>query len=64
MNLFEPVWPWQKPKGMHWRTFAKLTAQEERYNCASLLALLAWLEKERSSQPRHKADVRIGDASQ
>jgi hypothetical protein len=45
MSLFEPVWPWQKPKGMHWRPFARLTAREQRYYQASLLALRAWLDK-------------------
>jgi hypothetical protein len=29
-NLTEPVWPWHKPKGMHWRTWERLRAQEEQ----------------------------------
>ena len=29
-NLTEPVWPWNKPKGMHWRTWERLRAQEEQ----------------------------------
>lgn len=27
-NLTQPINAWQKPKGMHWRTFARLVAQE------------------------------------
>ena len=50
-SLFEPLGPWYKPKGMHWRTFAKLTAREEHYYRASLSVLRAWLEKERSFKP-------------
>jgi len=29
-NLTEPIWPWNKPKGMHWRTWERLRAQEEQ----------------------------------
>jgi hypothetical protein len=29
-NLTEPVWPWNKPKGMHWRTWERLRQQEEQ----------------------------------
>ena len=29
-NLTEPVWPWHKPKGMHWRTWERLRQQEEQ----------------------------------
>ena len=44
-SLFEPLGLWHKPKGMHWRTFAKLTAREQRYYQASLSVLRAWLNK-------------------
>jgi len=30
------IWPWQKPKGMHWSTFERLVAEAE---CADRLAL-------------------------
>ena len=30
------IWPWQKPKGMHWSTFERLVAKAE---CADRLAL-------------------------
>ncbi len=36
-NLFEPIW--EKPKGMHWRTFRRLQAAEERANDASAVAM-------------------------
>ena len=26
----ESIWPWHKPKGMHWRTWERLRAQEEQ----------------------------------
>lgn len=29
-NLTEPVWPWNKLKGMHWRTWERLRKQEEQ----------------------------------
>jgi len=29
-NLMESIWPWNKPKGMHWRTWERLRAQEEQ----------------------------------
>jgi len=29
-NLTEPIWPWNKPKGMHWRTWERLRQQEEQ----------------------------------
>ena len=29
-NLMESVWPWNKPKGMHWRTWERLRQQEEQ----------------------------------
>jgi hypothetical protein len=47
MSLFEPVYPWQKPKGMHWSTFAKLAAREAHYHRATLSVLHAWLAKKR-----------------
>jgi hypothetical protein len=39
-SLFEPVW--QKPKGMHWKTFQRLREKERIANQASLAA---WLGK-------------------
>ena len=27
-NLLESLWPWNKPKGMHWRTWERLRTQE------------------------------------
>ena len=47
-NLTEPVWPWNKPKGMHWRTWERLRAQEEqahRVVLADLGAALARLRR-------------------
>ena len=38
-NLCEPLGPWHKPKGMHWKTFSRLVAQEQSYNQASILCL-------------------------
>jgi hypothetical protein len=29
-NLMESIWPWNKPKGMHWRTWERLRQQEEQ----------------------------------
>jgi hypothetical protein len=31
-DLTEPIW--QKPKGMHWKTFERLIAEEEKANYA------------------------------
>jgi hypothetical protein len=28
-NLMDPLWPWKKPKGMHWRTWEQLCRQEK-----------------------------------
>jgi hypothetical protein len=50
MSLLEPVRSWHKPKGMHWHTFARLTAREKRYYQASLSVLRAWLNKEKFSR--------------
>jgi hypothetical protein len=47
-NLTEPVWPWNKPKGMHWRTWERLRAQEEqahRLVLADLEGALVWLRR-------------------
>jgi hypothetical protein len=38
-NLWLPLEPGCKPKGMHWHTFDRVVAREKRYNAASL----AWL---------------------
>jgi hypothetical protein len=35
-NLFERLGPWDKPQGMHWRTFYRLMAKEQRYQRAML----------------------------
>jgi hypothetical protein len=40
-DLTEPVS--EKPKGMHWRTFARLCEREQRANSAADEALLQWL---------------------
>jgi hypothetical protein len=29
-NRMESIWPWNKPKGMHWRTWERLRQQEEQ----------------------------------
>jgi len=47
-NLTEPIWPWQKPKGMHWRTWERLQQQEEhahRLVLADLAGFLARLQR-------------------
>ncbi len=36
-DLFEPIW--EKPKGMHWRTFRRLQATEEWANNESTIAI-------------------------
>jgi hypothetical protein len=36
-NLFEPIW--EKPKGMHWRTFDRLVREDEIANYASMFAM-------------------------
>jgi hypothetical protein len=56
MNLLEPIYPWQKPKGMHWTTFERLQQQEERAHAAVLWAMNAWL-----SRLRRKAESRDHD---
>jgi hypothetical protein len=38
-NLFDPVWSWNKPKGMHWKTFWRLVEREKYYNQESLMCL-------------------------
>jgi hypothetical protein len=32
----DTIWPWQKPKGMHWRTFERLVAEAERADYQAL----------------------------
>jgi hypothetical protein len=44
-NLTEPVWPWNKPKGMHWRTWERLRAQEEQAHRLVLADLEGALER-------------------
>ena len=47
-NLTEPVWPWHKPKGMHWRTWERLRQQEEQAHGVVLAALegaLEWMRR-------------------
>ncbi|ARU56233.1 hypothetical protein OLMES_2163 [Oleiphilus messinensis] len=36
-NLFESVW--EKPKGMHWKTFERLKREEMQANQASTFAM-------------------------
>jgi len=36
-NLFEPIW--EKPKGMHWRTFDRLVREDETANYTSMFAM-------------------------
>lgn len=40
MDLTEGIW--EKPKGMHWRTFERLRAQEERLSAVIQQALVRW----------------------
>jgi hypothetical protein len=42
MRIVSPkfsIYPWQKPKGMHWSTFERLRQREKRASSASLLAM-------------------------
>jgi hypothetical protein len=39
-NLTLPLLLWDKPKGMHWRTFERLIARDERYRQAAFWALV------------------------
>jgi hypothetical protein len=41
-NLFEPVW--EKPKGMHWKTFERLQERERTANSLSMMISLQRLE--------------------
>ena len=41
-NLTQPINAWHKPKGMHWRTFARLQEQEERAQRAVWHQQHAW----------------------
>ena len=44
-NLTQPISAWQKPKGMHWRTFARLVAQEEHAQRAVWHDQQLWLAR-------------------
>jgi hypothetical protein len=44
-NLMESIWPWNKPKGMHWRTWERLRVQEERAHRLMLAELGLALER-------------------
>jgi hypothetical protein len=44
-NLAEPVWPWNKPKGMHWSTWERLRVQEEQAHRLGLEDLEGALER-------------------
>jgi hypothetical protein len=52
-NLFEPVW--EKPKGMHWKTFERLRDREGVANSLSMMISLQRLEamSGRSRQKRN-----------
>jgi hypothetical protein len=46
-NLTESIHPWQKPKGMHWRTWERLRQQEAEVQWQMLCdmeAFLVWLD--------------------
>ena len=45
MNLLEPIWPWNKPKGMHWRTFDRLLQEEEAAQRAQWVLMHAAIER-------------------
>jgi hypothetical protein len=44
-NLMESIWPWNKPKGMHWRTWERLRVQEEQAHRLMLADLEITLER-------------------
>ena len=44
-NLTEPVWPWNKPKGMHWRTWERLLDQALDAEMTRDLAMEATLDR-------------------
>jgi hypothetical protein len=44
-NLLETIWPWNKPKGMHWRTWERLRVQEEQAHWLVLAELELALER-------------------
>jgi hypothetical protein len=44
-NLTEPIWPWNKPKGMHWHTWERLRAEEEQAHRRVLADLEGTLER-------------------
>ena len=46
----------RKPKGMHWRTFERLTAGHDAYVEASLVDLAKWIE----SMKRRQRDMCVG----
>ena len=44
-NLMEPIWPLNKPKGMHWCTWERLRQQEEQAHRLVLVDLEVGLER-------------------
>jgi hypothetical protein len=44
-NLLEALWPWDKPKGMHWRTWERLSQHEAAVRSAILGDLAARLPR-------------------
>lgn len=45
-NLMASIWPWQKPTGMHWRTWERLRAQEEHVQWEILRDLETFLVRQ------------------
>jgi hypothetical protein len=43
MDLLEPIWI--KPKGMHWRTFARLVQEEQAAQRAQVVLMQAALDR-------------------
>ena len=43
--VVESIWPWAKPKGMHWRTWERLRQQEEQAHGLVLADLEVALER-------------------
>ena len=41
-SLLESIHPWDKPKGMHWRTFARLQQQEQAAQMGMWYQMHAW----------------------
>jgi hypothetical protein len=42
-NLLASIYPWQKPKGMHWRTFERLQEQEQEAQLVMWQQTHAWV---------------------